>query len=187
MALKNLSPWNWFSKEQEQSGQQQGVAPARRTSGVSTPARTGDPFTALQDQMQTLFDDVARQFGMPQWPSLGGELASGFVRPSIDIKENENNYTLEIEIPGVNKDDVNVEVENDALIVRGEKRHEKDDSKDNYHVVERQYGSFQRVLDLPADADREDIKASFNDGVLRVTIGRQPEKARSGARQIEVQ
>ena len=186
MALRTLSPWNWFRKEQEQQNNTN-PAPARRRGDVTHPARAGDPITALHDQMQTLFDDVTRQFGMPQWQGLGDELPRGFLRPSVDIGENDSNYTLTIEVPGVNKDDVKVEVENDALVVRGEKRQEKDDSSDNYHVVERQYGSFQRVLDLPADADTEDVKASFNDGVLTINVARRPEKARSGARQIEVQ
>lgn len=188
MDLKKLSPWNWFRKEQEQAREQRNLnpAPANRGGTVSRPGPSGDPIMALHDQMQSLFDDVARQFGMPQWPAVGAGLSSELFRPSVDIKESDRNYTLHLDMPGVSRDDVQVEVEGDALVIRGEKRQEKDDSDDNYHVVERQYGAFQRILDLPADADPEDLKAKFKDGVLTITIGRRPEKG-GNARRIEVE
>lgn len=191
MDLKRLSPWNWFQKEQDQAREQRNLnqVPANRGStGVGRPAtNAGDPITALHQQMQDLFDDVTRQFGMPQWPALGAGFASDLFRPSVDIKENEKSYTLHLDMPGVNKDDVRVEVEGDALVVRGEKQQERDDNEDNYHVVERQYGAFQRILNLPEDADPEDLKAKFDNGVLTITIGRRPEKAGQNARRIEVE
>lgn len=188
MDLKKLSPWNWFQKEQEQAREQQNLnrVPANRGGGMSRPSTAGDPITALHDQMQTLFDDVARQFGMPQWPHAGAGVSPDLFRPSVDIKENDKNYTLHLDMPGVNKDDVQVEVEGDALVVRGEKREEKDDSDDDYQVVERHYGAFQRILDLPDDADPEDLKARFDNGVLTITIARRPDKV-GNARRIEVE
>ena len=191
MDLKRLSPWNWFQKEQDQAREQQNLnpVPANRSGrNVSRPAtRADDPITALHQQMQDLFEDVTRQFGMPQWPAMGAGFAGDLFRPSVDIKENDNSYTLHLDMPGVNKDDVQVQVEGDALVVRGEKHQEKDGSDDNYHVVERQYGAFQRILDLPADADPEDLKAKFDNGVLTITVARRPEKAGRNARRIEVE
>lgn len=186
MDLKKISPWNWFRKEQEQTREQQNInaAPARRDA-ASGPL-SGDPVTSLHDRMDRLFDDFYRQFGLPQGPALGGGIPDGFFRPSVDIKESNSYYTLHVDMPGVEKDDVQVEIEGDALIIRGEKQQERDDSDDNYHFVERRYGAFQRILDLPADARADDLKAKFRNGVLTITIGRDPEQ-NTGARRIEVE
>lgn len=187
MDWKTMAPWNWFRKEQEQAREQQGMGSVPANREGDSPAVAGrDPVMSLHNRMDQLFDDLYRQFGLPQWPAIGGGLADGFFRPSVDIKENRDHYILHVDMPGVEKDDVKVEVEGDALIIRGEKRQERDDSNDNYHFVERRYGAFRRILDLPADARSEDLKAKFQNGVLTITIGRNPEKA-GNARQIEVE
>lgn len=187
MDLKKISPWNWFRKEQEQAREQQemNTMPANRE-GSSQPVSGSDPVMSLHNRMDRLFDDFYRQFGLSPWPMAGSNLDDGFFRPSVDIKENQNHYTLHIDMPGVEKDDVKVEVDGDALVIRGEKQQERDDSNDNYHFVERRYGAFQRILDLPADAKPDELKAKFRNGVLTVTIGRDPEHTGS-ARRIEVE
>jgi len=186
MDLKKISPWNWFRKEQEQAREQQNMnaVPATREGG-SQPV-SSDPVTSLHDRMDRLFDDFYRQFGLSQWPALSGGITEDFFRPSVDIKESDRHYTLHVDMPGVEKDDVKVELEGDALVIRGEKQQERDDSDDNYHFVERRYGAFQRILDLPADARADDLRAKFRNGVLTITIGRDPEQAGS-SRRIEVE
>ncbi|MFO7787265.1 MAG: Hsp20/alpha crystallin family protein [Halospina sp.] len=186
MDLKKISPWNWFRKEQEQAREQQDLNAVPATREGRSQAVSRDPVMNLHNRMDQLFDDFYRQFGLSPWPALGSGLTEDFFRPSVDIKESEDNYTLHVDMPGVEKDDVKVEVDGDALIIRGEKQQERDDSDDNYHFVERRYGAFQRILDLPADAKADDLKAKFRNGVLTITIGRDAEQS-GGTRRIEVE
>ncbi|MDX1588646.1 MAG: Hsp20/alpha crystallin family protein [Oleiphilaceae bacterium] len=185
MELKKFSPWNWFRKEQDQvpvSNARQGLAPINQSSSA-------DPFYSMQQQINQMFDDFSRRFGMPSLTTPGAGLMgseSGFFRPSVDIKENRDQYQINVDLPGVNKDDVQVTLEQDALVIRGERHQERESDDDNYQFVERHYGSFQRVLDLPADADPDSLKAQYEDGVLKIRINRL-EEARSPVKQIEVQ
>ena len=90
------------------------------------------------------------------------------------------------EIPGVEREDVSIEVENGTLSLRAEKRFETEEEDEGYHCVERSYGSFQRVLSLPQDADEEGIEARFKNGVLKLTIPKRPAAA-SSARNVAIQ
>lgn len=186
MDLKKISPWNWFRKEQEQARDQQSPSAVPVTREGGSQAVSQDPVMDLHSRMDQLFNDFYRQFGLPQWPALDSGFTGDFFRPSVDIKESDGQYTLHVDMPGVEKDDVKVEVDGDALIIHGEKHQERDDSDDNYHFVERRYGAFQRILDLPADAKPDDLQAKFRNGVLTITIARDPEQA-GGARRIEVE
>lgn len=98
----------------------------------------------------------------------------------------EEAYTIAVEVPGVDENDFQVEIANDTLIIRGEKKQEKEEKDKNYYRMERSYGSFQRVLSLPEDADQEGVSANFKNGVLKVSM---PRKAAPQAhvRQIEIQ
>jgi HSP20 family protein len=188
MDWKKLSPWNWFKNEQQQGPKQQvssGQVPVQRNL-PSIPSTEDNTFMAMHQRMQNLFDEFSHRLGMPAWPSMPGPFNGGFLRPSIDIKGDKNQYTLSLELPGVERDEVQLEVEGDTLVISGEKRQEKDNSEENYHFVERHYGAFQRVLSLPTDADADNIRANFKNGVLRVTIGRR-EEAREGVKRISVE
>lgn len=90
--------------------------------------------------------------------------------PSVDISETEAAYLIKGELPGVNKDDVKVTVQNGMLSIQGERRHEREDSSRKYHRVECSYGSFVRSFRMPEDADENRIKAEFKDGMLNVTL-----------------
>jgi HSP20 family protein len=90
--------------------------------------------------------------------------------PKMDIKENENAITFSAELPGMTLDDVSVEVHNDVLTIRGEKKQEIKDEKENYHRIERRYGSFHRSFHLPENVKEEDIAASLKNGVLHVVV-----------------
>lgn len=188
MDWKKLSPWNWFKNEQQQDSQQQvsGQVPVQRNLQQPASNTENNPILAMHQQMQNLFDDFSRRLGVSAWPTMPGPFTDGFLRPSIDIKEDQNQYTLSLELPGVERDDVRLEVEGDTLVISGEKRQEKDNSEENYHFVERHYGAFQRVLNLPTDADPDNIRANFKNGVLTVTIGRR-EQARENVKRISVE
>jgi HSP20 family protein len=108
------------------------------------------------------------------------------IKPTLDLGATDKAYTIAVEVPGVDEKDVTVEIANDTLTIRGEKKQEKEEKDRNYYRMERSYGSFQRVLSLPEDADQDGVSATFKNGVLRVTM---PRKAAPQAqvRQIEIQ
>ena len=103
--------------------------------------------------------------------------------PSVDITEDETQYLIEVELPGVEKDAVKVAVENEVLTIRGERKFEREESSSKVHRVERSFGSFMRTFRVPEDADGDAVGASFKNGVLAVTL---PKSEKAKPRQIEV-
>lgn len=103
--------------------------------------------------------------------------------PLVDIAEDSKEYLIKVELPEVNKDDVKVTVENGTLTISGERKGEKEENGRKFHRVERYYGRFERNFSIPDDAEGENVKAEFKDGVLRVHLAKS-EKARP--KQIEV-
>ena len=135
-----------------------------------------DPFRdlrALQDEVNRLFSSsLTRDFG-------DEGLSRGAWAPSVDIYENKDNVVLEAELPGMNREDFELTVENNVLTLRGERRFEKRDEGDNYHRVERSYGQFTRSFSLPQTVSAENATAEYKNGVLRVTLQKREEvKAR---------
>ena len=176
MDWKKLSPWNWLKNEQR------GGHDLPVTRKPAEPSQ--HPVASLHQEIDRVFDQVFRGFGLsalPEWPALGQSL----LKPSLDISENRDSYTISLEIPGVSKDDIQISVEDDSLIIQGEKREESERKEDEYHYTERHYGSFQRVLALPTDADADNLKASFRNGVLNITIGRRAESPTNG-RKVQI-
>lgn len=96
--------------------------------------------------------------------------------PNVDVKENDNNYVIEAELPGLTEKDVEVKVENRNLFISSVKKEEKEEKKENYLIKERSSFSFSRNFSLPEDADAESITGTFKNGVLTITIGKKPEK-----------
>ena len=90
--------------------------------------------------------------------------------PAIDVSENDAQYSITAELPGGTKDDVQVELHDGVLTIRGEKKNEREEKKEKRHYVERTYGSFSRSFRLPGNADAERLQASFKDGVLTITV-----------------
>jgi HSP20 family protein len=110
----------------------------------------------------------------------------GLLRPTLDLGATDNAYTVSVEVPGVDEKDVKVEIANDALTIRGEKKQAIEEKDKNYYHMERSYGSFERVLSLPEDADQEGIAATFKNGVLKVTMPRIA-APQAHVKQIEIQ
>jgi HSP20 family protein len=168
MKLDKLAPWNWFRKEEEM--EERSVPVKRRASGEGM----SHPVVRLQNEIDRLFDDFFRGFPDPSrvFYRLFPTPAAEFFRPTMDIAATDAEYTLTVELPGVDEKDVSIELDGDTLKIRGEKKQEKEEKEKNWHRIERSYGSFQRVLSLPEDARGEDITAKFSKGVLTVTIPR---------------
>ncbi|MBD3223203.1 MAG: Hsp20 family protein [Caldithrix sp.] len=129
----------------------------------------------LRDEMDRLFEN----FLTPEWRTTEGQA----ITPVLDMEENENEYIVSAELPGMNKDDVKITFQNNTLTLSGEKKAEKEINEENYHRVERRYGKFCRTVNIPGEVKNEDIEASFNDGILKIHM---PKAEESKRRQIEV-
>ena len=113
------------------------------------------------------------------WPRLSRALERGAGRaallPAVDIAEDDDRYVVTVEIPGASKNDVTVETDDNVLTIRGEKKSEREEKKEQTRWVERSYGSFTRSFTLPANAQAERVVASFKDGVLTIEVPKRPE------------
>lgn len=183
MDIKKLNPWNWF--KHEESSEQRSV-PVRQKSD-RLPAYS--PLLSVHQEIDQMFDNVFRSFGFPSIHSGTNSLWSGsdFLKPSIDIDATDKEYRVTAEVPGVDRKDVELEIgPDDTLIIKGEKKQEREDKDRDLYRLERTYGSFQRVLALPEDADQDRINATFKNGVLTITIARKTVAA-SNIRRIAIQ
>ena len=139
-----------------------------------------DPFRDLR----TLQEEVNRLFSTNLPRAFGDEgIGRGAWAPSVDIYENKDQIVLEAELPGMKQEEFDLSIENNVITLRGERKFEKTDETDNYHRVERSYGSFTRSFTLPQTVSAEGATAEYNNGVLRVTL---PKREETKARRIEV-
>ena len=146
----------------------------------------GDPFLSLHREMNRLFDDVFRGVGQPAASGSQGQGDVGaFVNASMNVSETDKEIRITAELPGVTEQDIEVSLHDDVLTIRGEKKFERKDDKENFHFVERSYGTFQRSLRLPYAVESEQVRASFENGVLTVTVPKTERQERS--RRIQVQ
>ena len=144
-----------------------------------------DPFRdvlTLQNRMQSLLQDYTRESNSNRGDA--DTLTAGAFVPPVDIYEDTEKVVLTLEAPGIPQDSFNISVENNTLSVRGERQWKGEQQEENYHRVERRYGSFHRLFTLPQTVDTEHIQASYDAGILRIELRKRPE-ARS--RQIKVQ
>lgn len=143
-----------------------------------------EPFrdlVSVQDRMNRIFEEAFRGAARPgaeeDW-ALGGAWA-----PAVDIYEHEGNIVLKAELPGIDPKDVQVGVENNVLTLRGERQFESEVKREQYHRIERAYGTFSRSFTLPNVVDTGKIKAEFKDGVLRVVL---PKREEAKPKQISI-
>ncbi len=132
-----------------------------------------DPFRdvlTLQNRLNSLFQEYPRSGGENEAPLV----AAGFA-PPVDIYEDAQKVVLKLEIPGIRKEDLDIRVENHNLTVRGERRFESDEKEENFHRVERRYGSFYRAFSLPSSVDTAGIKAEYDAGILRLELNKREE------------
>lgn len=135
------------------------------------------PFHSLQREMNSLFDNFFRGFDMAPRGLAGG--GAGFFSPSVDVKENDKEFIIKAELPGVDEKDIDVTVTGDSVTIKGEKKEEKEDKDKNYYYMERSYGSFCRVIPLEAEIESGKAEARFKNGILDIKIPKsQSAKAR---------
>ena len=139
-----------------------------------------DPFrevVSLQSRLNSLFQDYGRG------PSDGEALSAASFAPPVDIYEDDQKLVLKLEVPGVKEDELDIQVEGRTLTVRGERKFSSEEKQENFHRVEHRYGTFARSFTLPNTMDAESVKATYDAGVLELSLAK---KAEAKPRQIKI-
>ena len=131
--------------------------PAERRGALETPQRPRTMFDLMEDMFRTPFETGLAQMEYP----------------AVNISEDEKNITVEAELPGMDSKDIDISLQNNMLILQGEKKFEDEQNQGSYHRIERSYGSFYRTIPLSASVDEDNVKASFKNGILSVTLPKQ--------------
>ncbi len=135
-------------------------------------------YTRPDTVMSKRFSDIMDEF----FNDAVSDRRGNFI-PSIDISESEDQFLISAELPGMNKEDINISLENNRLSISGERNFEKEETGKKYHRVETSYGSFERSFQLPDNVDEKSIKASYENGLLNISIDKSEDKVK---KQIEI-
>lgn len=169
MSIRDLVPWKWGKKS----------VPIRRR-------EIEDPFRELQRRMNSLFEEFWSDFGLSPFPLAMPSLEGwGDFAPRIDVTENENQLSVRAELPGMSEKDVEVELANGVLTIRGEKKNERKETREGLHYSECSYGAFHRAIPLPCEIVEDGVQAEFKNGVLTITLPKS-EQAKKKSKKIEV-
>ena len=161
MSRNGLTPWNWH-----------------RSSSLAHPSTNS--FATLQRDMNQLFEGF---FDSGPLQQLAGNDRAALSAPKLDVSETERELHVTAELPGVKEDDINVELTGDTLRIHGVKQDEREEKEHRFHRVERSFGSFERVISIPADIDRQNVRATFKNGVLEISL---PKSAAPTSQKIAV-
>ena len=129
-----------------------------------------DPYrevVSLQNRFNSLIRDMQQESESP--------LTTAAFVPAVDVYEDEKKVMLKLEVPGIDQKDLDVSVENNTLTVKGERKFSTEEKEENFHRIERRYGSFFRSFTLPSTVDTEQVLASYNAGVLKLELAKKPE------------
>jgi len=150
-------------------------------------APASDPFALLR-QMTSELDRAFEAWPSFRWPVFRAQpaLEAAAWIPGIDVFERDNRLITKVDLPGLKKEDVKVEITDGHLAISGERKRESEEKKEHFYRSEREYGSFYRAVPLPDGVKLEDVKATFSDGVLEVSVPL-PAKAETKVRTIEIQ
>lgn len=165
MAIKDLIPW-------------------KRKKEVPVRLEDEHPFASLQREMNRMFDNFFDP-GFNLEPFGFGESRLGAFSPRINVAEKEKEVEVSVELPGMDKKDIDVAISNETLTIKGEKKEEKEEKKRGYYRMERSYGSFQRTIPLPVGIDEAKANAEFRKGVLTITLPKTKE-AQKAAKKIPI-
>lgn len=164
MDMHKMTPWNWLSDESKRER----PLPQRQPR---------HPLLRWEREFDNWFEQM---LGDMAWttPAPHAQNSAPF-RPNLDILERDDHYLITAELAGVDKQDLEITLDDDRLQISGHKQELKESDQDGYHYSERRYGQFQRMLALPADADGEQMNAVFHNGVLSLTIPRHQDHGHS--------
>jgi len=140
------------------------------------------PLEKLRHQVDHLFEDFNRGSSLSPFsrglfdvePLWRREFSSHRL-PAVDIIEKDKSFEITAELPGMDQKNIEIKLSNGSLVIKGEKKEDKEETRKGYHLSERHYGSFERVFNLPKGVDAEKIEASFSKGVLNISLPKQPE------------
>ncbi len=132
----------------------------------------------LHNRINRLFDDPFFSVGR-----MEDDAVMGMWNPAVDLYEKDDHYMIKAELPGVDKNNVKIDLKDRLLTLSGERTYDNEVNEENYHRREMSYGKFQRAFTLPADVDSDKIKAEFKDGVLQIEI---PKPAEKKAKQVTI-
>jgi HSP20 family protein len=133
------------------------------------------PFEEMRRMMEDFWMTPLEEFG--RW-------REGFV-PRVDVKEEDNRIVVSAELPGMDQKDIDVTVTNDSIRISGEKKHEEKEEEKGYYRHETSYGSFERIIDLPAEVDEDKVEAEFSKGVLTIRLPKS-EEAQAKHKKIKI-
>jgi HSP20 family protein len=164
------------------------VAVKKAPTPTQTRGSAPDVWQSFRSEMDRLFD----RFGFPSFrrvfdvePFWGNEASFGVTVPAVDVTEDDKAYKITAELPGLDQKDLEVSVSGDVLVIKGEKRQEREEKDKNRYLSERSYGAFQRNFSLPDGIDRDKIGADFAKGLLTLTLPKTAE-AQKQQKKIEV-
>jgi len=168
MQPKDLLPWNWHKKN------------------VPSEAAQSESPRSLRREMDALMDDVFSGRGLDRaWPGLAA--GEGRFLPALDVQNTEDAVSVRLELPGLEDKDIQISIDDDVLLIRGEKRSEIEDTRNGARWSECRYGAFERGIPLPPDLDLDAVRACFEKGVLTVSLPKLESARGTGARLIEVE
>ncbi len=163
------------------------LMPWKRDKEVAASHREENPFLDLHRRIDDLFADFFTGFGEDTlWPrGLTAGPRAFTTLPKVDVAETDDEVVVTADLPGMTEKDLNVSLDGDLLTIRGTRKEEKEDKNRSYHLVERSYGEFHRVLQIPDGVNKDKIKAAFKKGELKVTLPKLPQ-TKSPSRHIEI-
>jgi len=176
------------SSPQTQSNQPQGLAAREKIQDLSRHNQYSSPFSLvnrLREEMDRLFEDFGFDTNLFSIdPGRGLRRSTFDWSPQIESFERDGKLVVRADLPGMSKDDINVDIEDDQIVIRGERHNERQENKEGFYHTERSYGSFYRTLPLPPGVDANQADARFNNGVLEITM-LMPEQKRN-AKRLEI-
>ncbi len=138
------------------------------------------PFREL-DRIRREMDRLWDSF-FERRPSRVEEVSEWF--PSLDVSETDTDYIVKVEVPGIDPKDMDISLTNNTLTIKGEKKQEKEEKDENYHLIERSYGSFTRSIRIPSQVQSDKINATYKNGVLKITL---PKTEEAKKKEIKIQ
>lgn len=166
-----ISKWNPFGNNSDDD------VPSRRS-------RTREPFRQLQQDVNRLFEDFFNRSSLRRRNGERTTPAQAGFRPRIDVSEDEETFKVQAELPGLDKDDIELEADDSGVTIRGEKSYETEKEDEGFYRSERSYGYFQRNIPFPMEVDTEGARAVFEDGVLDVRF---PKREETGGETLEIE
>ena len=163
MNIIKVRPWNWLTREESRGAHAMPVENASTARNYLSVNPWG-----LHREIDKLFEDAFRHLGR----SSESELAEGIMIPKVDISGSEKEYCISAELPGIEEKDIEIEMHGEVLSIKAQREQENKDEKKGYYRIERHYGTFQRMMHLPEDADTENITANYKNGVLNISVAR---------------